>query len=212
MEDRLFACESAAAKGAHGLAFEDWLDGVGVKPECQCGVVFEGLAMETGKVGLRAPAGEVRFEVFEGWGGLVYFTPDGFVVSGDSGQTFKLEGTFVVAGELCFREGPAAGFDGGACLEVEGVKLEDLTAPFGSGAALGTEASCVDAVVGKAGHLTFVGFLRRLLDLGATCLEHENSLAPTYEFDCEEDAGCSCSNLMQMSAGEAVSGVEWRRS
>ncbi|HMF65396.1 MAG TPA: hypothetical protein VK608_15000, partial [Edaphobacter sp.] len=46
-------------------------------------------------------------------------------------------------------EGPAAGFYAGARLKVDGIELEDLAAPFGGRASLGTKAAGVNAIVGS---------------------------------------------------------------
>ena len=119
-KDRLDAGEGTATQAAHRLVFKDRFDGIGVEPNGETGIVFKALAMEAGKIGFGAPAGDVGVEVGEGWYCEADLLPDGVVLTSYSGEASELEGSLVVASEFGFVEGPAAGFDAGARLKSMG--------------------------------------------------------------------------------------------
>ncbi len=150
-EDRFLSAEGAAANASADAVFQEELDGIGMQPDLDAGIVFERAAVQPGKVGLRAPAGHIKLEIVQGRGTYPECLPDLSVVQHGSAHTLKLQGAGVIRGELAFAEGPAAAGDPGVRLEVGLFELQDLASPLGRGAAVHARSTHVHSAMRQPG-------------------------------------------------------------
>ena len=204
-ECRFLPGEGAAAHaGGAAVVVPKEFDGIGVEPELDAGIVFEAAAMQTRKVRLRAPTGQVEVEIGEAGRGFAEHLPYVTIAGQARVQAFYLKGTRVKRGEVCFAKGPAAARDPGMRLEVGIFKLQDLPAPLRGGAAMEAEAAFVDPTVWEAGEIGAIQALRGLLGERATSFQKKDVLAQPGEFNGEADARSA--RAYDQDVGHAVMG------
>ncbi len=191
-EDGFDAGEGAATEAGGGFAVGHQLDGAGMEPEMDVGVLDEGLVVEASEVWLGAPAREVGFEVFVLGEGQAKILPDGCVAAFDLGQAFERESAFVKGCQGGLGKWPSAFGDAGAGGEVERVEFEDLASPTDGGAAFYADAAGVDAAMRKAGDLAVVEGLRGVFPGRAAAFEQENFFALSCRLYREGNACRSC--------------------